>query len=138
MRTARFALVTIVALAFATPATHAGGTRGGDSPDWRLTWSDEFDGANGSGVDRTKWVPEVGGNGWGNNELEYYRDSTENAYLEDGCLVIKAIKGRYTGADHVSRDYTSARLKTQGKFSQAYGRFEARMKIAYGQGIWPA
>jgi beta-glucanase (GH16 family) len=111
----------------------------GEAPEgWELAWADEFDGPNGSGVDRTKWVPEVGGNGWGNNELEYYRDDVTNAYLEDGSLVIKAIKERYTGTDGVTRNYTSARLVTRGKFEQKYGRFEARIKVPYGQGIWPA
>jgi beta-glucanase (GH16 family) len=106
--------------------------------DWDLTWSDEFDSPNGSGVDRSKWVPEVGGNGWGNNELEYYRDDVANAFVQDGSLVIKAIKERYTGTDGVTRDYTSARLITRGKLDQRYGRFEARIKVPYGQGIWPA
>jgi beta-glucanase (GH16 family) len=105
---------------------------------WELTWADEFDGPDGSGVDREKWVPEVGGHGWGNNELEYYRDDVRNAYLENGALVIKAIKERYTGTDGVTRDYTSARLITRGKLEQRYGRFEARIKVPYGQGIWPA
>ncbi|HEY4904224.1 MAG TPA: glycoside hydrolase family 16 protein [Candidatus Sulfotelmatobacter sp.] len=105
---------------------------------WVLTWSDEFDGPNGSAVDGSKWVAETGGNGWGNKELEYYTARTQNAYLQDGNLVIKAAREKYVGADGVSRDFTSARLKTQGKFSQAYGRFEARIKIPRGQGMWPA
>jgi len=89
-------------------------------------------------VDPQKWTMETGGGGWGNNELEYYTNRLQNAYLEDGALVIKAINETYTGPDGVSRNYTSARLKTQGKFAQAYGRIEARIKIPYGQGIWPA
>lgn len=117
------------------PATAA---RPQEPEGWRLVWADEFDGPDGSGVDTSKWVVETGGNGWGNNELEYYRDSTENASISNGSLAIKAVKQRYTGPDNVTRDYTSARLKTQGVFSQAYGRFEARIKVPYGQGIWPA
>jgi len=105
---------------------------------WVLTWSDEFDGPNGSGIDASKWIAETGGNGWGNKELEYYTSRTQNAYLQDGNLVIKAVQEKYTGPDAVTRDYTSARLKTQGKFSQEYGRFEARIKIPRGQGMWPA
>lgn len=105
---------------------------------WTLVWSDEFNGPNGSPVDRSKWVFETGGGGWGNQELEYYTDRTENAYLHDGKLVIKARAEKYTGADGVTRNYTSARLKTLGKFSQTYGRFEARIKIPGGQGLWPA
>jgi beta-glucanase (GH16 family) len=77
-------------------------------------------------------------NGWGNNELEYYTNRTQNAHLQGGNLVITALAENFTGSDGVTRDYTSARLKTQGKFSQTYGRFEARIKIPYGQGLWPA
>jgi len=105
---------------------------------WDLAWSDEFDGSNGSGVDHTKWVVEVGGGGWGNQELEYYTERSQNAHVQEGNLVIQAQREKYTGKDGVTRDYTSARLKTLGKFSQAYGRFEARMKIPHGQGLWPA
>lgn len=100
---------------------------------WNLAWSDEFGGPNGSGLDPTKWILEVGGGGWGNQELEYYTNRLQNASVEDGHLVIRAQREKYQG-----NDYTSARLKTQGKFSQTYGRFEARMKIPYGQGLWPA
>src|SRR5262245_23466340 len=109
-----------------------------DIAGWTLTWSDEFNEPNGSGVNPQKWTMETGGWGWGNNELEYYTNRLQNAFLENGSLVIKAINETYTGTDSVTRNYTSARLKTQDKFAQAYGRFEARMKIPYGQGIWPA
>ena len=105
---------------------------------WTLTWSDEFNAPSGATPDPAKWVLETGGKGWGNDELESYTQRPQNAYLEDGNLVIKVLAEKYTGADGVARDYTSARLKTQGKFSQAYGRFEARIKIPRGQGIWPA
>src|SRR5437868_5440075 len=57
---------------------------------WSLVWDDEFDGPNGSGVDPSKWTMETGGNGWGNNELETYTSSTQNAFLSNGTLVIKA------------------------------------------------
>lgn len=105
---------------------------------WILVWSDEFNGPNGSGVDASKWVAETGGNGWGNKELEYYTARKQNAYLQSGNLVIKAVREKYTGPDGVTREFTSARLKTQGEFSQTYGRFEARIKIPHGQGMWPA
>ena len=105
---------------------------------WKLVWSDEFNGKNGSGIDGSKWVIETGGNGWGNKELEYYTDRSQNVFLQDGNLVIRAVKEKYSGAGGVSRDYTSGRIKTQGKFSQTYGRFEARIKIPAGQGMWPA
>lgn len=105
---------------------------------WGLVWSDEFNGPNGSTVDQSKWTAEVGGWGWGNNELEYYTTRTDNAYHSGGSLVIKTIKEKYTGSDNVTRDYTSARLITKNKFTATYGRFEARIKLPYGQGIWPA
>jgi len=105
---------------------------------WTLTWSDEFNGPEGSPVDASKWVTETGGNGWGNDELEYYTNRPQNSHEHDGNLVIKVLQEKYTGADGVTRKYTSARLKTLGKFDQTYGRFEARIKIPRGQGIWPA
>jgi beta-glucanase (GH16 family) len=109
-----------------------------DAPPWTLVWSDEFNGANGSAPDPGKWVYDVGGNGWGNSELEYYTKDPRNAFLEDGNLVIRAIKEKYASVGGISPVYTSARLKTQGKFSQAYGKFEARIKIPHGKGLWPA
>ena len=112
------------------PASHDDG--------WKLVWSDEFNGPNGSSVDRSKWVVETGGEGWGNQELEYYTDRSDNAFLQDGNLVIRARAEKYTGPDGVARNYTSARMKTLGKFVQTYGRFEARIKIPAGQGMWPA
>jgi len=105
---------------------------------WSLVWHDEFDGPNGSGLDSTRWVMETGGSGWGNNELEYYTDRLLNAHIENGALVIKALQETFTGPDGVTRNFTSARLKTQGKFSLTFGRIEARIKIPFGQGIWPA
>jgi len=105
---------------------------------WKLAWSDEFDAPDGSRPDPAKWTYSLGGNGWGNHELEYHTDRLENAHIEKGNLVITARREDYTGPDGVAREYTSARLKTQGLFAQAYGRFEARIKIPEGQGIWPA
>ena len=107
-------------------------------PSWELVWSDEFNGRNGARVDASKWVVETGGGGWGNDELEYYTSRPQNVSQENGNLVIKVLQEKYSGAGGVSRNYTSARLKTLGKFSQTYGRFEARIKIPRGQGIWPA
>jgi beta-glucanase (GH16 family) len=105
---------------------------------WVLTWSDEFNGADGTAPDPAKWTIETGGGGWGNNELEYYTSRSQNVHQESGNLVIQATKESFTGPDKVTREYTSARLKTAGLFAQRYGRFEARIKIPYGQGIWPA
>jgi beta-glucanase (GH16 family) len=107
-------------------------------PGWTLAWNDEFNGADNSPVDSSKWVLESGGNGWGNDELEYYTTRPQNSFQHDGNLVIKVLEEKYVGAEGVSRNYTSARMKTRGKFSQTYGRFEARIKIPRGQGIWPA
>ena len=106
---------------------------------WTLTWSDEFNGANGSAVDSTKWGFDTGGTGWGNNELECYTNRTQNAQQLNGNLVITAIKestASIVGCQ--SNSYTSARLLTSTKFSQKEGRFEARIKVPFGQGMWPA
>jgi beta-glucanase (GH16 family) len=90
-------------------------------------------------VDAAKWTFDVGGGGWGNQELESYTDRPKNTHLSgDGSLVINVLREPYTGSDGIARDFTSARLKTQGLFAQAYGRFEARMKLPRGQGLWPA
>ena len=105
---------------------------------WNLVWSDEFNGADGSLPDPAKWVMETGGKGWGNQELETYTTRPANAQVKGGNLVITAQQETYKGADNVTREYTSARMKTRGLFEQAYGRVEARIKIPFGQGIWPA
>ena|SRR6478736_3369611 len=104
------------------------------TPGYKLVWSDEFNGAKGSAVDSTKWTFDVGGTGWGNDELEYYTDTTNNAAMDGaGNLVITAKQEKMSG-----KNYTSARLKTQGIKTFTYGRVEARMKISEGQGLWPA
>ena len=105
---------------------------------WTLVWSDEFNGPDGSRPDPAKWKFDVGGNGWGNDELEYYTRRPENSFVRGGNLVIQVQKESFTGPDQVTRDYTSARMTTKGLFAQAYGRFEARIKIPRGQGLWPA
>ena len=112
----------------------------GGAPKWTLTWADEFNGADGSPVDPTKWGHEIGGDGWGNMEREYYTDGASNAVQTGGNLVITATTdgaAQYT-CWYGACEYTSARLITKGKFSQKYGRFEARIKIPSGQGLWPA
>jgi beta-glucanase (GH16 family) len=105
---------------------------------WTIVWSDEFNGPNRSAVDPTKWVVETGADRWGNNELEYYTGRTENSRVENGNLVIEARAEKYKETDGVAKDYTSARIKTLGRFSHTYGRFEARLKMPAGQGMWPA
>ena len=108
------------------------------STGWTLRWSDEFNAADGSLPDPSKWKYDIGGSGWGNRELEFYTNRPENAKIQDGKLVITARSEKYGGADGLQRDYTSARLKTQTLFAQTYGRFEARIKIPAGEGVWPA
>ena len=103
-----------------------------------MVWSDEFTGRNDSAVDSAKWSFDIGGKGWGNNELQTYTSRRTNATIKNGLLLITVRKETLAGPDKITRHYTSARLLTKNKFTQAYGRFEARIKIPYGQGIWPA
>lgn len=109
---------------------------------WRLVWSDEFDGPRGTKVDSAKWTAEIGGSGWGNRERQFYTNSPRNASLDGkGSLAITARKETLPSSDKCWYGkclYTSARLITKGRFEQAYGRFEARLKLPAGQGIWPA
>ncbi|MCB2220767.1 MAG: family 16 glycosylhydrolase [Bacteroidetes bacterium] len=96
-----------------------------------LIWAEEFEY---TGLpDPTKWNMETGGDGWGNEELQYYTDSENNASVDNGILTITAREESLGG-----RNYTSARITTQGKFDVQYGRIEARIKLPYGQGMWPA
>lgn len=126
-----FSLAALLLLAGGRPA---GMPKAEAAPVWNLTWSDEFNGASGSAPDGGKWGYDLGAGGWGNNELQNCTNRRDNSYLDgSGNLVIKAIKENYNGSA-----YTSARLLTKGKFNQAYGKFEARIKLPYGQGIWPA
>ena len=109
---------------------------------WELAWSDEFKGARGATPDAAKWTEETGGAGWGNKELQFYTAGGRNARLDGrGLLVITA------RAESLPESfkcwygpcrYTSARLITRGKFAQTYGRFEARLRLPRGQGLWPA
>lgn len=99
---------------------------------WNLVWHDEFEDTE---LDRTHWTFDIGGNGWGNQELQMYTDRPENIRIEDGILVIEA---REEPELVGGRNYSSARIKTQGLHSWAYGRIEARIKLPHGQGIWPA
>ncbi len=105
-------------------------------PNWQLVWQDEFAGPAGQSPDQSNWTFDIGtgDNGWGNQELQYYTNRPENISLDgDGNLVITARRESFGGMP-----FTSARIKTQGLFEQTYGRFEARMKLPYGPGMWPA
>ena len=101
---------------------------------WSLVWSDEFDGAAGAPIDTSIWTHDVGGDGWGNEQLEYNTDRTDNVRLSgDGFLEIVALQENYE-----SNSYTSGRIKTEGGYEQGYGRYEARIKMPAGKGLWPA
>lgn len=102
-----------------------------------LVWADEFD--QDGAPNPQNWNFELGDGttqgipGWGNNELQYYTDRPENVKVENGMLVITAREEFFEGSN-----YTSARLTTRGLLDQKYGRFEARIKLPYGKGYWPA
>ena len=102
------------------------------SDKWKLAWSDEF---NYKGLpDSTKWTYDVGGDGWGNNELEFYTEKRlENSRVENGNLIIEVRKENWQG-----KNYTSARLVTKGKGDWTYGRIEVKARIPKGRGTWPA
>ena len=105
---------------------------------WQLVWSDDFSGAAGTTPDAAKWKFDIGvgpnNDGWGNAELQYYTNRPVNASLDgNGNLAITAKKEVFAGSA-----FTSARIKTAGLFTQAYGRFEANIKTPWGPGIWPA
>lgn len=106
---------------YSTPNSYAGMT---------LVWSDEF---SADEINKDAWVFEegTGSNGWGNNELEYYRE--QNTAFKSGCLVITARKENFS-----TSQYTSSRIKTQGKKNFRYGRVDIRAILPRGQGIWPA
>lgn len=141
---ALLAIIMILSLTIGSvnAASVKNGSASKNKDPWTLVWSDEF---NGSAVDPQKWKFEIGngqttvdgvttGNpGWGNGELEYYTSRPENAKVQDGKLVITPLKEEYEGLQ-----YTSARLKTADLFSKKYGKFEARIKLPTGKGLWPA
>ncbi len=103
-------------------------------PEWKLVWSDEFDGPE---LDFTKWSVEENAHGGGNNELQYYLDRPENVRVDDGHLILEAHQGKF-GQSGVEREFTSGRIRTKRRASWTYGRFEIRAKLPTGQGIWPA
>ncbi len=108
---------------YSTPISYEG---------WKSVWADEFDGAE---INKDWWVHEIGNgdNGWGNNELQYYTEVSENSRVENGNLVIEARNDSWNG-----HKYTSARLVTKEKKSFGYSRIDIRAKLPFGQGIWPA
>jgi beta-glucanase (GH16 family) len=107
-------------------------------PGWDLVWADEFTQADGTAPDSTKWGYDIGrgSNGWGNQELQYYTSRTDNARIENNELVIEV--RQETNYANSGANYTSARLLTENKGDWQYGRFEARIKVPEGSGLWPA
>ena len=98
--------------------------------EYKLVWSDEFDGTE---LNRNNWTVEVNGNGGGNNELQYYVDNTKNLEVSNGTLKIHALRENYG-----NKSYTSGRINSKGKQEFKYGKIEARMKLPRFSGIWPA
>jgi beta-glucanase (GH16 family) len=94
-------------------------------------WSDEF--TNTGAPLSTNWDYDVGGSGWGNNEKEYYTNTTNNASVADGKLTITAKKESFGGMN-----YSSSRMVTRNKLDALYGRFEIKAKLPSGKGTWPA
>ena len=112
-----------------------------DLAEWNLVWSDEFGEAVGISPDSSRWEFDIGGDGWGNAEYQFYTDRTENVATDgDGNLVITARRENIPGSScwYGGCQYSSARLLTSGRFEQKYGRIEIRARIPFGQGIWPA
>jgi beta-glucanase (GH16 family) len=101
-------------------------------PGWELVWADEFDQEQ---LNTNNWNRQVVEAGRFNDEWQRYTNSTKNAYLENGCLVIKAI---HESDIHGKDQYTSARLNTANKQTWKYGKIVARIKLPRGNGIWPA
>ncbi len=110
--------------------THQSGDVKAAVGEWKMVWSDEFEG---NSLNRDYWNVEVNGSGGGNNEHQYYLDSTKNINVSNGTLKINALKERYS-----NKDYTSGRINTKGKKSFKYGKVEARMKLPSFTGAWPA
>src|SRR5882724_3289163 len=103
-----------------------------DTGEWKLSWSEEF---NYNGLpDSSKWNYDVGGHGWGNNELEYYTHAAlSNVEVSNGTIKLRALRQKMN-----EREYTSARLVTKGKADFTYGKIEIRAKLPAGRGLWPA
>ena len=101
-------------------------------PNWTLAWADEFEGST---IDATNWNFQVVEAGRFNGEWQRYTDSSDNAYIDQGCLVIRA---QHESDKHAMDQYTSARLNTANKRAWTYGKIAARIQLPYGKGTWPA
>jgi beta-glucanase (GH16 family) len=110
-------------------------------PGWSLAWSEEFDGDAGSTPDPGTWRMETGNGGWGDEELQYYTDSGENAFLDGGgnlAIVVRQPEPAVREDRYGGCGFTSARVISKGRMALRYGLVEARIRIPEGRGIWPA
>ena len=123
-------LFLIFILAACTPLPS--GTPEWERAGWKLVWQDEFEGDQ---LNLKNWTFDFGAGGWGNAEWQAYTNRPENVRVANGMLIIEAREEEVTFS---GLPYSSARLKTQGLHAWQYGRIEARLKLPYGQGIWPA
>jgi beta-glucanase (GH16 family) len=133
MRTSERSWIGIAAIAIALAGCGGRGS-GATAPSpapASQNWSDEFDGAANTLPSAAKWTYDLGAGGWGNQELETYTNQLANVHLDgNGHLVIHV--------DKTGSSYSSTRLKTKGLFTPQYGHIEARIRLPFGQGIWPA
>jgi beta-glucanase (GH16 family) len=138
---AALALTSALALGCSNPPEPDVETWQEPSAGWVEVWREEFDGPSQAAPDAARWNVELRPSGY-NEELDYDTNDRKNSFLDgSGNLVIRALKEQFVDAQGVtsSQPYTSARLNTQGKVEQQYGRFEARIKLpAGGKGVWPA
>jgi beta-glucanase (GH16 family) len=119
----------LAAVVIAAAACQGCSSSSAASPNWQLAWSDEFDGP---ALDGTKWSVDTG-DSFGTGQQDYDTGRSQNIGFDGGSLVLTARQESYMGAA-----YTSGRIETNGRFSQQYGRFEARIQVPQGQGLWPA
>ncbi|MFC9689225.1 family 16 glycosylhydrolase [Kribbella sp. NPDC056951] len=136
-------VAALLAAAVVSPALTTAPAGAYERPALALTWQDEFDSPAGTLPSASRWNFDVGGEPqWGNEEWQYYTDRAENVSTDGaGLLVVQARKEKLAGMENCpygTCDITSGRITTKAKFDQAYGKFEARIKIPDGPGLWPA
>ncbi len=127
MRLFILSMISLILFSGAAP-----GTSDFDYSKWKLMWSEEF---NYTGLpDTSKWNYDIGGHGWGNNELQYYtKASASNVEVSNGTLKLRALREKMEG-----KEFTSARIVTRDKADFTYGKIEIRAKLPKGRGLWPA
>jgi beta-glucanase (GH16 family) len=134
-RTGIISLLLALMLMLSLLASQQHMTPAAQAQTWNLVWSDEFDGTS---LNTSNWTYETGGGGWGNNERQYYTNG-QNATVSGGVLTIQArrVTSGYS-CWYGTCEWTSTRIKTQGKHQFTYGRLEARLALPLGAGVWPA